>query len=297
MKTQLDVTLAIMFADISGSTQLYERLGDHAARDLVARCMAFLQKQVTDHQGTVIKTIGDEVMCTFPTPDDAIAAAADMQNGVKESLQTKAPLSIRVGLHYGPAILEGGDVFGDAVNLAARMAARAKGGQIITTRDTTDALSGKWKKSVRHVDTMPVKGKTGEIDVFDVIWQPEDVTRFATQFVRKAPPLAVRLKLQYGDVALDLDAKSGTTMLGRGDTATLTVHAEKASRHHARIECLRGKFVLTDQSTNGTYVQTPTGEIFLRSGENLILTGKGSIALGHGFDDPDSVVDYECISP
>jgi adenylate cyclase len=296
MNKRKDTTLAIMFADISGSTTLYEKLGDHAARDLVSKCVALMRAQVESHDGIVIKTIGDEVMCTFPGADEAIAAATAMQVGVKEDLPADAPLAIRVGVHYGPAILEAGDVYGDAVNLAARMAGRAKADQIITTRETTDALSPVWHDDVRHVDSMPVKGKSGEIDVFEVIWQPEDVTRFATQFVRKPPPVAVRLKLHYKDKDLELDAQSGTTVIGRGESATLTVDGVKASRHHLRIECLRGKFVLTDQSTNGTTVHSPTGELFLRSGETMILTGSGRIVLGPGTQDLSNVVLFECLA-
>ncbi|HEX9782105.1 MAG TPA: adenylate/guanylate cyclase domain-containing protein, partial [Opitutaceae bacterium] len=126
-------TLAIVFADISGSTRLYESLGDAIARELVAQCLGVMTEYVDKHGGKVIKTIGDEIMCTFPSADQAIEASMGMQEGVTEDLpelnpNTPSTLTIRVGLHFGPAIIEGEDVFGDAVNVAARMAGLAKGG-------------------------------------------------------------------------------------------------------------------------------------------------------------------------
>ena len=139
-------TLSIVFADISGSTRLYEVLGDAVARELVSECLGLMSEQIDKYSGTVIKTIGDEIMCTFPTADQATEASMGMQEGVTEDLPDRNPntpstLTIRVGLHHGSAILESGDVFGDAVNVAARMAGLAKGGQIITTKETAEQLT------------------------------------------------------------------------------------------------------------------------------------------------------------
>lgn len=170
-----NATLAIVFADISGSTRLYESLGDAVARELVSQCLDLMTEYTHKHSGTVIKTIGDEIMCTYPTADQAIESTMAMQEAVTEDLprinpNTPAELSIRIGLHYGPCILESGDVFGDAVNVAARMAGLAKGQQIITTRDTAEALSPLLSASTRHLDRIPVKGKAEELDIFEVIW-------------------------------------------------------------------------------------------------------------------------------
>ncbi len=155
--------LAIMFADISGSTRLFEVLGDSNARAIIAETLHVLTDIVHTYSGKVIKTIGDEIMCTFPTADDATNAACQMQEDLDEINTTqdadKPEIKIRVGLHFGPALLEGGDVFGDAVNVAARMAAQAKGGQIITTKTTLDLLEPIMQASARFVDNAPIKGK------------------------------------------------------------------------------------------------------------------------------------------
>ena len=290
-------TLAIVFADISGSTRLYESLGDAVARELVSQCLGLMTEHVHKHGGTVIKTIGDEIMCTYPSADQAAESTMAMQEAVTEDLprinpNTPAELSIRVGFHYGSCILEGGDVFGDAVNVAARMAGLAKGQQIITTRDTAEALSPLLaSSSTRHLDRIPVKGKAEELDIFEVIWQPEDVTRIATGLLNTGNK-NVFLSLRYRSKEIRMDANSGIVVLGRGKKADLIVNDSMASREHARIECRRGKFILTDQSTNGTYVLTEEGPAYLRR-EELQVTGSGRIALGREMNAATEVVSFD----
>ena len=291
-----NATLAIVFADISGSTRLYETLGDAVARELVSQCLGLMTEFIHKHNGTVIKTIGDEIMCVFPTADQAVESTMAMQEAVTDDLprinpNTPAELSIRVGFHYGSCILEGGDVFGDAVNVAARMAGLAKGQQIITTRDTAEALSPILASSTRHLDRIPVKGKAEELDIFEVIWQPEDVTRIATGLLSTGNKNVV-MSLRYRSKEIRLDANSGVLVMGRGKKADLIVNDSMASREHARIECRRGKFILTDQSTNGTYVLTEEGPAYLRR-EELQVTGSGRIALGREMNEATEVVTFD----
>jgi adenylate cyclase len=290
-------TLSIVFADISGSTRLYETLGDAVARELVSECLGLMSEQIDKYSGTVIKTIGDEIMCTFPTADQAIEASMGMQEGVMEDLPDRNPntpstLTIRVGLHHGSAILESGDVFGDAVNVAARMAGLAKGGQIITTMETAGQLSPALRSSTRHLDRISVKGKSEEIDIFEVIWQAEDVTRMATGLL-KSQSLEVTLLLDYNGAGRELNQYMDTLILGRGKKADMVIDDSMASREHARIECRRGKFILTDMSTNGTYVQTSEGPAYLRR-EDLVLVGEGKIALGREISEATEFVSYTC---
>jgi adenylate cyclase len=290
-------TLSIVFADISGSTRLYEELGDSVARELVSECLGLMAEQVKKYSGIVIKTIGDEIMCTFPSAEQAIEASMGMQEGVTEDLPERNPntpstLTIRVGLHHGSAILEGGDVFGDAVNVAARMAGLAKGGQIITTKDTADQLSPNLRSSTRHLDRISVKGKSEEIDIFEVIWQADDVTRMATGLL-KSSAADVKLHLDYNGLKRELDQDMDTLILGRGKKADMVINDSMASREHARIECRRGKFILTDMSTNGTYVRTSEGPSYLRR-EDLVLVGEGRIALGREIEEATEYVTFDC---
>ena len=128
-----DIELAILFADVVGSTQLYETLGDTQAREMVGICIDIMRTATEAHAGTVIKTMGDEVMATFATADEAINAASDMQRAITThpALQSgNTHVAIRIGCHYGPVVLEQRDVFGAAVHTANRMTSQAKAGQI-----------------------------------------------------------------------------------------------------------------------------------------------------------------------
>ena len=299
--SQKTATLAIVFADISGSTRLYETLGDTKAKEVVARCLEVMTRVVGEHGGTIIKTIGDEVMCTFHEAEGAVEAAVDMQESIGEDLladddQFPEGLSIRIGLHYGPAIMDGGDVFGDAVNIAARMAGQAKGGQILTTQYTIEALTSQQQANTRCIDLIPVKGKSEQIEIHEVIWkEEEDVTHVSGGLV-SAQVNGLCLRLRYRDQELTLGQQSGALTMGRGLGAGLVIRDKVASREHARIEHRRGKFVLRDQSTNGTYVLTPAGQIFVRMDE-VTLIGRGQISLGRTFDeDPEEIVFFDCES-
>jgi adenylate cyclase len=286
--------LAIVFADISGSTRMYEVLGDVAARAKVAACLKLLAAVTSRRDGTVVKTIGDELMCTFPDAERAVAAACEMHEVVEDEVteQTASgPLSlaIRVGLHYGPTIIEAGDVFGDAVNVAARMGSMAKAGQIITTQSTVEALSPVLRANTRLIDRAPVKGKKETLEIYEILWQHEDVTRMSTAVVA-AQESAGRMRLSYRNQTLVMDAERTQVVIGRSKTADIAVDETLASRSHVKIEQRRGKFFITDQSTNGTYVRAGKHEAFLRR-EEMPLTGKGAISLGRSFrENPTDVV-------
>jgi adenylate cyclase len=291
-------TRAIVFADISGSTRLYEALGDTIARDLVSQCLDLMTEQVNRHNGAVIKTIGDEIMATFATAEQAVEASMSMQEAVAEDLpqrnqHTPPNFAIRIGMHFGSCILEGGDVFGDAVNVAARMAGIAKGSQIITTQDTAAALSPALRSSTRHVDRIPIRGKSEDVDIFEVIWQADDVTRTATGLFHHDAHVVANLRLRYHTEVMDLNQDMSVVVLGRGKKADMVVNDSMASREHARIECRRGKFILTDMSTNGTYVETTEGPSYLRR-EDVVLTGEGKIALGRDLVEATEYVVFNC---
>jgi len=289
--------LAIMFADISGSTRLFEVLGDATARVKVAETLDLLTNIINQHSGTVIKTIGDEIMCTFPTADDCAEAACEMQESLEEDItegtSDQTPIKIRIGMHFGPALLESGDVFGDAVNVAARMAAQAKGGQIITTSSTVDLLAAVMRASTRFVDRAPIKGKKEEIDIYEIIWQEEDVTRMATGMLQEIPEVPkVALKVKYRDTEIELNHDRASLVLGRSQTCDLPINEKLASRQHVRIELRRNKFFIIDQSTNGTHVSLETlGDSFLRR-EEMPITGNGRISLGRAFNENPTEVVY-----
>ncbi|MEX2488861.1 MAG: adenylate/guanylate cyclase domain-containing protein [Pseudomonadales bacterium] len=294
-----NVEVAVLFADVTGSTNLYETLGDESANRIIGKVLDIMGTITENYQGFVIKTIGDEIMSRFSSANDSIMAAKEMQEEISEGLQGETvPISIKVGVHFGPAILmEDGDVFGDAVNVAARMAGIAKGSQIITTQETVNLLSADLQDMSRQFDRTTVKGKEEEIAVYQVVWeQSDDVTRI--EFSDGPDEEAVKyLTLEFRGEETRIGSDDHRTfVIGRGVQSDLLCQTRLASRTHASIEYRRGKFLLTDQSSNGTFVKTDDGEnIFLRRQE-LMLWGAGYIGLGEEVskEDPENLIRYVC---
>jgi adenylate cyclase len=161
-----EIEVAIVFADVVGSTKLYELLGDVRARDVVGICIDVMRTATDQNHGTVIKTMGDEVMATFPTADDALNAAAQMQKQITlhpQFIADAQTVAIRIGCNFGPVVLENRDIFGSAVHTANRMTSQAKAGQIITTATMVERLSNDWRASVRQIDIATLKGRSSEV--------------------------------------------------------------------------------------------------------------------------------------
>ena len=281
----------VLFVDICGSTRLYESLGDEAASRQVMRCLELLRSRVEEGSGRVIQRVGDELMCLFDTADSALDAARVMQEYVMsqaDELDTPA-LAIRVGCHFGPVIERDGDLFGDCVNVAARAAAFAEAGQVITTEQTVAELSGVLRDRVRPLGRFAVKGKRDDLTMYELIWQDSDEHTTATGTRTGGLGRATQLVLRYAGEELSFDSSDRPTlMLGRDATCDVVIANPKASRRHARIEARREKFVLIDQSVNGTYVSIAgDDEIALRH-EELILYAYGQISFGRRAVDEDS---------
>ncbi|NJN46943.1 MAG: adenylate/guanylate cyclase domain-containing protein [Candidatus Competibacteraceae bacterium] len=285
-------TTTVLFADICHSTQLFERYGDVRARQIEAQVLTLLAEKVKKHDGVVVKTIGDEIMCRFPGPERAIFSASEMQRAVTRD-ESLAPLNIaiRVGLHCGEVILEENDVFGDAVNTAARMASLSKAGQIITTQTTVDILPAIMRRTIRNLGLTKVRGKRAQMAICEVIWQ-EDTSDLTSQFTiegHEAPLHSATLILTYGARHFEIKVENQPFSLGRNPRSDLMIDAKFASRNHAHIELSQGKFILTDSSTNGTYVRMRDGrKIFLRR-ESFPLYGEGVISLGRDSDDSEFI--------
>jgi len=269
----------VLFADVAGSTRIYEKLGDTAALQAVDRCLKRVQRAVEAYRGRVVKTIGDELMAVFGTADEAFQAAAEMQQRVSDlPLVSGVKLEIRVGFQHGSVIEEAGDFFGDCVNTAARLSGLAKPGQVLIGGQTRRALSGPLQMSTRDMGRMPVKGKADELHVFEAIWQQSDeLTMKATRVRLNAGLRGAQLRVSYGERVIVLDDAKPAMNIGRDADCDIPVRDRRASRNHARIERRGGKFVLIDQSTNGTYITfAGEDELFLRR-EELVLRGGGSI--------------------
>jgi len=292
-------SLTILFADVSGSTKLFETRGDVEARRLVSAMLNALAEVTGRHGGHVIKTIGDEIMCTFPGPMQGLLGAIDMQKRIHQDvLFAQLSLVVRIGLHHGDTLVEDNDVFGDAVNTAARMASLAKREQIITTASTVRLLTNAGMLRTRSVGTARVAGKQLPIDIVDVTWQ-EDTSNVT--MVQRAirldasPQTRIHLQLRYRGQALELDELSPPFTLGRDATSSLMVEAEWVSRYHALIEYKRGFFVLSDRSTNGTYIQFGDDDELRLHRDEVHLRRGGIISLGQTIAlNPEHLLSFQC---
>ncbi len=291
---QLPATeFAVLFADIAGSTRLYDTLGDAQAKVLIDECIVIMRGIIGRYAGRVIKTIGDEVMCILPDADSGHLAATDMQLKIASlPAVSEVKRAIRVGFHFGPVIEENSDVFGDTVNLAARMAGLARGTQIITTLATVERLSPALRQSTRKIAALSIKGKGDDVEVCEVIWQDGEDLTLTTPSI-KAPAARIEIRLTHGAQELVLEQANASVSLGRDASCQVVVADRKASRVHARIERRRDKFFLVDQSTNGTFVTfAGEAEIALRR-EEVMLRGPGSITFGHSAaESSDETVDF-----
>jgi class 3 adenylate cyclase len=294
-----ETQVAVLFADVVGSTRLYEVLGDHLARDMILTCVDIMRGATERNRGSVIKTIGDEILAIFPTADDAVNAAGEMQHDIAAhaGLQVNGQhVAIRIGCHYGPVVLENRDIFGASVHTANRMTSQAKAGQIILTADTVQRLSPEWRAVTRQIDITPLRGRSEEVELFEVIWQQEDATSMlpSIEIDARTAHRPRRIRLRYHDKEYVLgeggEGKESLT-LGRADDNDIVVKGNLISRVHARIEMGRSKVVLVDQSTNGSFVTTAEGrESFVRR-DSVALQGRGLIGLGHlpSANSPDAI--------
>lgn len=288
----------VLFADISGSTALYEKLGNELALQMVTRTIGILTKEMSAHRGTLVKTIGDEIMCVFPQLADAFNAACAMQLAVEQQRPGgDQPIHIRIGLHYGEVVLEKGDVYGDTVNIAARVTAITRARQIMTTHKVVDMLPEELRKKTRPVMRTVFRGKEKAFDVFHILWEPDDSTstrmRVGMSASRRPAESRHELMLRYHQQIITVSENLKNVVLGRGNDCDMVIRSKLASRQHVRIEYNFGKFLLNDQSVNGTYIRFGDGQVIQLNQQQIVLHGAGTISLGEPFsEEPTEVVEF-----
>jgi adenylate cyclase len=275
--------LAVLFADVCDSTTIYEAFGDTRALTAISGLFGVLTGKVKQHDGSIVKTLGDGMVCQFKDADHAFRAACDIQETALAAEAGEGPkLTIKVAFNWGPVVTERGDVFGDTVNVCARLAGVAGPHQVLTTKETIDALSQSLRSRSRQLYPLKVRGRVEEVSVCEVLWRTDpDVTEALSRSqITAAAARDWILKLTHGAKTRVLEL-TGSLRVGRDKDNDLVVSSTKASRVHARIYGRGGNFVVADQSSTATYVAMEgTGrEVILRR-EEAVLGERGTIALG-----------------
>jgi class 3 adenylate cyclase len=273
----------ILFADITGSTRMFDTLGDVMAKQIVSDTILCMAQEVERYHGRVIRTIGDEVMAELPGPEQGLLAAIAMQLSLtKHNATTGKNTQIRVGFNCGDVIHEGGDVFGDAVNVASRIVDQCRPGQILTTQGTAAMMPASVSDTMRSLGTRSLKGKEMDIEVFEILWQNDRskltvVSRSTPSFNEKISP---SLCLEYQQNRVTIQKRDTPFVLGRDSQSNLWIDDDRVSRIHAVIEYHQGQYNLRDQSTNGTWIYLGHQEKLFIHQESLLLSSVGIISLG-----------------
>jgi class 3 adenylate cyclase len=290
-------TTTVMFADLTGSTAVFEKFGNEAATRTITTLTDWIVQVCRAHGGRLVKTLGDGVLAIFPAGADAIEAVVQMQREHARRSTRHGPvhrLQLQVGLACGEVVEVAGDCFGDAVNVAARLSDLSGARQILATEGVVDQVPSPPPGTRFHpLGIVPIRGREQEIRLFRIDWEEDASTDMMTipAFASPARPARQRvaggaIELHHADNARIFTGDQLPVHLGRAREAEFLVPDPRVSRLHARIDWHNQGFVLVDLSSNGTCVRfqgAPT-ELTLRRDE-CSLHGSGEIALGPDFAD------------
>jgi class 3 adenylate cyclase len=276
----------VVFADLVGSTGIFERLGDETAGRFVTQLTGALSKTFEEHHGRVVKLLGDGIFTVFQSESDAVAACVAIQSRLKDKPVYPGgsghAVQMQMGVESGEVVEIEGDCYGDAVNSAARLADLAGAEQILTTARVRDSLPAFQQAQLRSLGPMYLRGKQEVTEVFRVEWNDERdaeaTVMGASMFV---PGKESRLELAAGGTVIDVPATGEKVTIGRAATASLSLNDGRVSRVHATAQWRGGHFVLEDASSFGTWVYFggQAEPVVLRRTE-CYLVGQGQISLG-----------------
>jgi hypothetical protein len=292
--------LSVAFIKLDRSQRPLQPLDAHTELQRMAVALLVVREEIEAQKGTEIKNIGgDTSMCSFADAPSAVKAAYMVQERLHRDASgaeaaDKEKILASIGISHGSVLIENKDLFGHVVNVAARIAAEAKLGQILLDASVFESLPPDIKCRARYVDRIPAKGISKQLDIYEFMWEEEEVITHSSEAVATYDHARSRCRLLYRNHSFVLDAENTSVVIGRGNDADLVVKDDNASRIHLKIQYRNGKYVVTDESRNGTWIETGQGLILLRRKETHILHGKGVISLGQLPTESKETVFYEC---
>lgn len=292
--TDTPTPLTVLFADICRSTVLFEKLGDREALKFIMRALEQAGDIVTRQHGTIIGTIGDEIMCTFTSPEDALITARQIHKMMQQdpSMQSKQ-LAMRVGINSGTVVSLSNSVYGDTVNIAARLAQQAKANQSLVSSNTIASIDEMLRDQIRHIGQINLRGKAGAIEVYELLeaGTEEEITEVASN--EEMVTRSFLMTARYRTREMRFDPMLVRFLFGRGQDCDQTIDHPTISREHAEFLYRNGQFLLRDFSTNGSHViQGGKREQIHRS--SIELKGEGQIFLGRTLGQPEFCIEFTC---
>jgi adenylate cyclase len=292
----MNVLPTVIFVDISGSTSLYEILGNERATGAVTQLTQWICDSIESHGGRVVKKLGDGVLGIFGDASTAVVATSAMLRRHQSRLHRwpqPVRMNLRIGMASGEVVDVDGDCYGDAVNVASRLCERAGPSEIWATEAAVmlaGAVADVW---YRKLGVLDIRGKTENLMLYQIAWreneEPDSLTMQAGLVSSFAPPDSILGEIQFSWHGVDRAFKSteAPIHIGRATDMQLCINDPRVSRLHARIDWRNSGFVLTDMSSFGTWVrfEGSTADVRLRR-DTCILHGAGSVALGVSFSRP-----------
>ncbi|RZS57053.1 adenylate/guanylate cyclase domain-containing protein [Sphaerotilus mobilis] len=280
------VSCTVLFADLRGSTSLYESLGNAEAASVVTHSVSVVGRIIEGQGGRVIKTLGDGLMAVFPNPLPAVRSAEEVHESIERITGSSRParspaMRVQIAMVHGEMIEVAGDCFGDAVNVSARLLDAAGDNETLLTTQTIEALPVDMRDRFRRLEKLHLRGRLEPVEVWRL--EPRRLQDAAsTMFGDSAPASAPEgIRLTCEGVSRIHSVRNLPVIVGRSHEANYCVDDSRVSRSHCRIEWHGGTFQLTDLSSNGTYVRfgRQSEIITLRRGA-CTLHGRGVICMG-----------------
>ncbi|MGI9436955.1 MAG: FHA domain-containing protein [Geminicoccaceae bacterium] len=288
--TSENVHASVLLADISGSTSLFQTVDDAEAQRLIGRELERLRTAISDQGGIYIREKGDDVLAYFHDPSDALRCALQVIANPSDHL-----LAVHAGLHFGQILCAEDDIFGEPVNLTARLAAMANAGEALLSQSFCDRLPDHKTTGLQPIDHVWLKGISEPVNIYSLI---DEDTAMRTRMIlgsgNAGPPgtawarvSEVTLILTY-DHGLQRCREAGGVLIGRSSECDLVLGSPWVSRKHALVTVREGKVIFEDRSSSGTYLTINDGHEFFVRRETVVLSGSGMISPAVSNDQPEA---------
>ena len=276
----------VLVSDITGSTALFERLPETRALEIMSEMLKQMRALIEKAGGHCVKAKGDDILSFFDHPDAAFQAAWSMLNASWDE-----GLTVHAGLYYGEILSHADDIYGNAVNTAARLASLAKPGEMLLGDICFDDLSPENRARFSPIGALPLRGKEAAVRVFSCL-----ITTLVAQTVVSRPSGAAGARtfaaFTLGDGHWQLD-EDGRLTIGRAVENDILRNHPSVSRSHGEVAIRSGQLEFTDHSSTGSVVRLPDGQEITVHRRTTLLSGSGLIFVGSGTrNDPGGAIAF-----